>query len=414
MILLSCLPALLAAERALGRLDQALADPARRRRLVADAARRSAAAVIRLDGHRLDAHDFQRALAAPEHAQGEAARAALLVPLFAQLPAGLTATLPPGRPPVRPVVVAAREADPGDVLAAVRASIAALEAIELEGGEEPEDVDGDETAVVSPPLTPWTRPWLDELHRRWSVAQGGRPVGLGEARAADAGPALEAVAEALDAAPGLLGAAAAIRALALRPDPGAPERRGQDDDAESAALRATLRAVVAAERPPTSWWSVVVWLAAPDLVRGACHLHHAWPPLTAALARDVTGYRLAMAGTEGAWTRWVLEGIPELVAHELERLRHLDLLQEHWETRLAATPRRSNSRLPDLLDWLHDRPAFTISRVAAELKGRCGLSLRGVHLLVEQLAKAGVVRDIADRGGERVWACELSFLLLGR
>ncbi|KAA0593838.1 hypothetical protein J2848_005798 [Azospirillum lipoferum] len=97
MILLSLLPALLAAERALGRLDQALADPARR--LVADAARRSAAAVIRLDGHRLDAHDFQRAPAAPEHAQGEAARAALLVPLFAQLPSGLTATLPPERTP---------------------------------------------------------------------------------------------------------------------------------------------------------------------------------------------------------------------------------------------------------------------------------------------------------------------------
>ncbi len=409
MTVLSLLPALLAAERALGRLDQALADPGRRRRLAADAARRSAAAVIRLDGHRLDAHDFQRALAAPEHAQGEAARAALLVPLFAQLPAGLTAALPPERPLVRPAAVPAREVDPGDVVAAVRASIAALEAVELGDGEDLED-EGDEAAAVPPLLTPWTQPWLDELHRRWSVAQGGRAAGLGEARAADAAPALEAVAEALAAAPGLLGAAAAIRILALRPDPGAPERRGPDEDAESAALRAA----VAAERPPTSWWSMVVWLAAPDLVRAACRLHHAWPPLTAALARDVTGYRLALGGTEGAWTRWILDSIPELVAHELERLRHLDLVQEHWEARLAATPRRSSSRLPDVLDWLHDRPAFTISRVAGELKGRCGLSLRGVHLLVEQLAKAGVVRDIADRGGERVWACDLSFLPPGR
>ena len=339
MILLSCLPALLAAERALGRLDQALADPARRRRLAADAARRSAATVIRLDGYRLDAHDFQHALAAPEHAQGEAAHAALLVPLFAQLPADLTAALPPERAPVRSAADPAREADPGDVVAAVRASIAALEAVDLGGGEDPEDVEGDAASAVSPPLTPWTRPWLDELHRRWSVAQGGRAVGLGEARAADAGPVLEVVAEALEAAPGLLGAAAAIRVLALRPDPGAPQRRGSDDEAESVALRAA----VAAERPATSWWSVVVWLAAPDLVRGACRLHHAGPPLTAALARDVTGYRLALAGTEGAWTRWVLDSIPDLVAHELERLRHLDLLQEHWEARLAATPRRSSS-----------------------------------------------------------------------
>lgn len=409
MTLLTLLPALLAAERALGRLDQALTDPARRRRLAADAARRSAAAVIRLDGHRLDAHDFQRALAAPEHARGEAARAALLVPLFAQLPTGLSTGLP-ARGLVRPTADPAREKDPGDVVAAVRASIAALEAVDLEGGDDPEDADGDEAAAVSPPLTPWTRPWLDELHRRWSVAQGGRPVGLGEARAADAAPALEAVAKALAAAPGLLGAAAAIRTLALRPDPGAPERRGPDDDAESAALRAA----VAADRPPTSWWSVVVWLAAADLVREACRLHHAWPPVTTALARDVTGYRLALAGTDGAWTRWMLDSVPELVAHELERLRHLDLIQEHWEARLAATPRRSSSRLPDVLDWLHDRPAFTISRVAGELKGRCRLSLRGVHLLVEQLAKAGVVRDIADRGGERVWACDLSFLPPGR
>ncbi|KAA0587178.1 hypothetical protein J2848_006817 [Azospirillum lipoferum] len=411
MILLSLLPALLAAERALGRLDQALAEPARRRRLAADAARRAAAAVIRLDGHRLDAHDFQRALAAPEHARGEAARAALLVPLFAQLPAGLTTTLPPECGTVQPKVLPTAEEAPADVVAAVRASIAALEEIDFRDGEGLKEHEGDAAVATPPPLlTPWTRPWLDELHRRWSIAQGGRPVGLGEARAADAGPALEAVAEALDAAPGLLGAAAAIRALALRPDPGAPQRRGPDDDAESAALRAA----VAAERPPTSWWSVVVWLAAPDLIREACRLHHAGPPLTAALARDVTGYRLALAGTEGAWTRWVLDGIPELVAHELERLRHLDLLQEQWEARLAATPRRSSSRLPDVLDWLHDRPAFTISRVAGELKGRCGLSLRGVHLLVEQLAKAGVVRDIADRGGERVWACDLSFLPPGR
>ena len=410
MHVLALLPALLAAERALGRLDQALADPASRRRLAADAARRSAAALIRLDGHRLDADDFQRALAAPEHARGEAARAALLVPLFTQLPRGLTATVPPERSVTRYTPCPTAEVSPTDVVAAVRATITALEANNLESGNDPEDAEGDEADTVSPPLTPWTRPWLDELHRRWSIAQGGHPAGMGEARAADAGLALEAVAEALASGPGLLGAASAIRVLARRPDPGTPERRGDDDDAAVTALRV----LAVAERPAASWWSVVVWLAAPALIRDACHLHHAWPALTVALARDVTGYRLALAGTESAWTRWFLDTIPDLVAHELERLRHLAVIQEHWEARLAATPRRSSSRLPDVLDWLHDRPAFTISRVASELKSRCGLSLRGVHLLVEQLAKAGVVRDIADRGGERVWACDLSFLPPGR
>lgn len=410
MPLLALLPALLAAERALGRLDQALADPVSRRRLDADAARRAAAAVIRLDGHRLDADDFQRALAAPEHARGEAARAALLVPVFTQLPRGLIAGGPPEYTASRPEPSPATAESATAVVAAARASIAALEALDFGDTDPPDAAGGDAAATPVPPLTPWTRPWLDEIHRRWSVALGGRPAGMGEARAADATPALEAVTEALASAPGLLGAAAAIRTLARRPDPGGPERRGNNDDAAASALRI----LAAAERPAASWWSVVVWLAAPGLIRDACRLHHAWPALTVALARDVTGYRLALAGTESAWTRWFLDTIPDLVAQELERLRHLVVIQEHWETRLAATPRRSSSRLPDVLDWLHDRPAFTISRVASELKSRCGLSLRGVHLLVEQLAKAGVVRDIADRGGERVWACDLSFLPPGR
>ncbi|PWC74500.1 hypothetical protein [Azospirillum sp. TSH64] len=408
MALVTILPALLTAERALGRLDQALADPARRRRLTADVARRSAVALVRLDGHRLDAHDFQRALAAPEHAQGEAARAALLVPMLAQLPAGLTATVSAD------CAIASPEKEiSADVVTAVRASVATLKAFDVMVADAPSNAEGEETdsvSVLQPLLPPWTSLWLDELHRRWSVAQGGRSVGLSGARAADVGSVLSAVAEALAAGPGILGAAGAIRTLARWPDSGAPARCGHSDDWESAALRAA----VMTQRPPTSWWSAVMWLAAPDLIRDACRLHHAWPALTVALARDVTGYRLALAGTENDWTRWVLDTIPELVAHELERLRHLDVIHENWEARLAAPQRRNNSRLPDVLDWLHDRPAFTVSRVTGELKCRCGLSPRGVHLLVEQLAKVGVIRNIADRGGERVWASDLSFLPPGR
>ncbi|MBY0398382.1 MAG: hypothetical protein K2X91_18200, partial [Thermoleophilia bacterium] len=111
---------------------------------------------------------------------------------------------------------------------------------------------------------------------------------------------------------------------------------------------------------------------------------------------------------------WFLGAVQDLVAHELERLRHLDLVHERWTERLAPLARRSTSRLPDLLPWLHERPAFTITRAAGDLKERCGLSLRGVHLLTEQLAKAGVVRDIAGCGGERIWATDLSFLPAGR
>lgn len=408
MTLVTILPALLTAERALGRLDQALADPTRRRRLAADAARRSAAALVRLDGHRLDADDFQRALAAPEYAQGEAARAALLVPLLTQLPAGLTAPLSADRG-----TDSLAKAISAGVVTAVGSSVDTLKELDVTVADAPSNAGGEEadSAFVLRPLLPaWTPLWLDEMYRRWSVAQGGRPVGLSGARAADVGSVLNAVAEALAAAPGLLGAAGAIRTVARWPDSGAPARCAHSDDWESAALRAT----VMTQRPPTSWWSAVMWLAAPDLIRDACRLHHAWPALTVALARDVTGYRFALAGSENDWTRWILDTIPELVAHELERLRHLDVIHENWEARLAVPQRRNNSRLPDVLDWLHDRPAFTISRVAGELKSRCGLSPRGVHLLVEQLSRAGVVRDIADRGGERVWASDLSFLPPGR
>lgn len=65
-------------------------------------------------------------------------------------------------------------------------------------------------------------PSTDHFSRRLShstfaqrgVAQGGRPIGPGEARAADTGPALEAVAETLAAAPGLLSAGATLPTLA--------------------------------------------------------------------------------------------------------------------------------------------------------------------------------------------------------
>lgn len=120
-----------------------------------------------------------------------------------------------------------------------------------------------------------------------------------------------------------------------------------------------------------------------------------------------------LAGTQTDLTRWVLDTIPELVAHELVRLRHLDVIYEYWEARPAVSQRRNSSRLPDVLHWLHDRPRFTVSWVAGELKGHCGLSPRGVHLLVEQLASAGVIRNIADHFGELVRASDLSFLRPG-
>lgn len=396
MPLARLLPDLLAAERALGRLDQAFADPGRRHRARFDAARRTAVALIKLDGGRLDPHDHQQAQAAPEHARGEAARAVRIGALVVRLQEGLI-DAPEGS---RPDGATA----PDDVVAAVRASVVALNGITI---DRPDDDSAPTTAPVEERLEAWTYPWFDALHRRWSLVQGGRPAGLTGPRAADAEAALESLDHALNGAPGLLGAAAALRTLFLRPDPGPPDRSGTADDGANLALRATLR-------PTTSWWSVVAWLAGPSLLQTACRLRFVWPALTPALARDATGYRLALAEGDLAWTRWFLAAVEDMAAHELERVRHLDLVHERWMERLAPLMHRSTSRLPDLLPWLHERPAFTVARVADEWKARFGLSLRGAHLLTDQLAKAGVVCALPGPGGERIWATDLSFLPAGR
>ena len=396
MPLARLLPDLLAAERALGRLDQAFADPNRRHRARFDAARRTAAALIKLDGGRLDPHDHQQALAAPEHARGEAARAVRIGGLVLRLQEGLIDAPEKALPD--------RTAAPDDVVAAVRASVVALNGVTI---DLPDDGSAPTTAPVGERLEAWTRPWLDALHRRWSLVQGGRPAELTGPRAADAAAALESVDQALNSAPGLLGAAAALRTLFLRPDPGPPERPETADDA-------ALLAVRAAARPSASWWSVVAWLAGPSLIEASCRLRFVWPALTPALARDATGYRLALTDGDHAWTRWFLAAIEDLAAHELERVHHLDLVHERWMERLAPLTHRSTSRLPDLLPWLHERPAFTVARVADEWKARFGLSLRGAHLLTDQLAKAGVVCALPGPGGERIWATDLGFLPAGR
>jgi len=413
------LPDLLAAERALGRLDQALSDPARRHRHRFDAARRTAAAMLRLDGERLDPHDFQVALAAADQASGAPARAALLSGLITQLQAGLTRHDPPLSP--RPAAVPSLDprlspdrrtrmeaAIQADVVAAARASIADLNRFDVSGGGE---LDGAGTSgaaapLPDPPLSLWTLAWLEELHRRWTMTQGGREAGLTDPQRSSARAVLTGVDEVLSATPGLLAAAAAFRRLSQSPDVSAPDRSayGGNEDLAAALMQC----------PRASWWSVVAWLAAPSLIQAACRLHFAWPALTPALARDTTGYRLALSDTDTAWTTWFLGTIQDLVGSELERLRFLDVLQDRWEERLASQVRRSTSRLPDLLPWLFEHPAFTVSRVAADLKARFGLSMRGAHLLTAQLAAVGIVREVPGRGGERVWVTDLSFLPPGR
>src|SRR5690348_6092651 len=67
------LPALAAAERVLGRLDAALADPAVRRRRAPDAARRTALALARLDGTPADPDAVALARRPPRKASHPAA-----------------------------------------------------------------------------------------------------------------------------------------------------------------------------------------------------------------------------------------------------------------------------------------------------------------------------------------------------
>ncbi|MFD1628097.1 hypothetical protein, partial [Azospirillum griseum] len=88
----------------------------------------------------------------------------------------------------------------------------------------------------------------------------------------------------------------------------------------------------------------------------------------------------------------------------------LDRVHSGWEEQLGLAGRRGTSRLPAVLHWLHQQPAYTTAVMERTLGRAAQLSRRGVYLLAAELRDAGVVREAPTgdpRGGswevEKLW-----------
>lgn len=359
--------ALLELERALGRLAEAVRDPARRTRLWADAARRDAVAGARQDGAAVDPTDVLVATVAPElvpparRATGLAAHALWRGALLAQGRAPRTTTPPPF----------ALTAPPGPRTSRSAAAAAWQAVAELES---PGDVDAHFAADgAPPPPSPeppaWTVRWLEAV---WAATQDG-VSGRSDAHfppheERQAGALLDRL-EGMLRAPGLVGGIEALGHL-LRPAP------------------------VARVAP---WAVPLARLIAPAVLARGARLPEVWIPAAPVLLAERTAARLAAGGSDLEWQVWLAGALADAADAERRRADALEALAAAWRRDSGA--RRRTSRLPDVLDGLFEHPAFTVRR----LQQRLGMTFRGAQLIVDDLVEAGVVREVTQRALDRVY-----------
>ncbi|RTR15688.1 hypothetical protein [Azospirillum griseum] len=436
------LPDLLAAERKLARFDERLlADPERRHRWRHDHARRAALAAAALGGRIADPDAFLLMLADPSRCDPDAAwvhtawtlATALQGPVYRldpsirgresprldprigrerrrRLLAGLgqteegTNTAPPvvPRPPSDsqglPNAAAA-------LMAQTRALLANAEDL-LSPQDETGDPEVEDPRAPDAPLSAWTVDWCDELQQRWAEGLGGRAQPLTQPQREAVEATLQEVEAALLDAPGLLGVARAMRVLLTAPEAARPRRRVAPTDDKSAVARA----LVERDRGEPGLWTLLAWLGSGTLVERACGLQAGIAPSVApVLARDRTGFRLALERDGQGWERWLLSATGELIVMEMERSAALDRVHSGWEEQLGLAGRRGTSRLPAVLHWLHQQPAYTTAVMERTLGRAAQLSRRGVYLLAAELREAGVVRE-APTGGPRGGSWEVEKL----
>lgn len=352
------LTALLEAERALGRLAEAMREEAPRARLWADAARREAFAGARLDGVAVDPTDFMIATLEPDlvptAGRGEA-QAAHALWLGARTAQGERAPRPPAAAADAPASA------PVGAAAAAWQAVADLESL-LADDEPMPDADGEERAAE------WTPPWLEGIWRATQTGVSGRDPGrlafTGQQRAE-------------------------VRALLRR----------ADDALGAPALLGGVLALDRLLRPPAdpAWAAPLARLIAPAALTRACRLPEAWIPLSPTLLSERTGMRLALSGGEAEWHLWLTGAVAEAAHRERRRAAALDQAAAGWRRRVGA--RRSNSRLPDVLDFLFTRPALTVRRLQRHL----GSTFRGAQLMVDELMEAGILREVTQRALDRVF-----------
>ncbi|MBP2316311.1 hypothetical protein [Azospirillum soli] len=361
------LTALLEAERALGRLAEVTNDPLRKRRLWADAARREACAAARLDGVAVDSTEFLVATVStdlvPTAGRGAAqsVRALWQGARFSQGVISAPARYEDGRAPMCPTGGAA--ADAWRAVAELEAGLTDLDTPALD--------ENDDTDTRADALLPWTLGWMEALWRCLEAEVSGRDPGrlvFSPQREGEAVVLLERL-EAAGEAPALLGGVGMLAEL-LRP---APDLRIPSWAVPSARLMGALA------------------------VARTCRVPSVWLPMSVALHTDRTAAGIAARGRDESWRLWLADTVAETARRERQRALMLDQAATHWRRRVGT--KRRNSRLPEILEFLFDEPAFTVRRVQKLL----GSTFRGAQLLVDELIEAGIVREATNRALDRVF-----------
>jgi hypothetical protein len=393
-------------ERQLGRLDALLSDPARRRRYIADAARREILATITREGGILDWRDLVIGQLDPawlpvlRRTQSDldsaldlthaiawvlAGRASIgsvpesVLPASSGLDGSETAPEPGATSPNR---------DKGTPIAAETAAQAAWRAVaELEAfladptaPVAPIDRGANSTTALSRPTQPGMRPSASVLSRDGLAALA--------SHLAPEAPA-DAFAEAIDAilvaaaraGPGL-GGLLEFLADVDSPPPTPADSVLSLDDALAQRLRSE-RGLAGAR---------LARLAASAVLRQTCQLAGAGPFITPLLDRG------AIAGTLSPSRR--AAALAEGLGRELDRVRALDAIAADWAR--AVSDIRADSRIHAVVALLFEEPAITAKR----LQVRLGLSVRASHLAVAALVRRRVLKEVSGRRWFRVFVAD--------
>jgi hypothetical protein len=380
------LPALATAERAMGRLDAALADPAARARHTPDALRRGVLASLHLDGVAVAAEDLVLMAAAPDAvapgARTAGARGVDLIRLASSLDTGRLHTHT--RP--RPDAASDRTVRHGFAAAGLRDVLEGLALLDAPAGESGDA--GPQTAEApgaGATLRPWSPEWALAAFQDWLAVEG-RPDTLHDAAADAVAEGLRAVDRALAGAPGLVGAARALLHLHHRDDPPLRPRVPRPDPFENPMLRDLRESARAAAA--SGFWATLARLAAPALLRRACGLDHAHLPLAAALATAPAVFRVLLAGPEDEAVGWLLARIANQAGTELDVLA-ANTRRDAARRESLAGHRRDAGALA-LLDHLWRDPVLTVRGTATRL----AVSERAARNALAVLLDAGILRAI--------------------
>ena len=404
---------LLAAERALGRLIEALSGDGARALWQADALRRDAIASEDLDGHKvawddlvvaqIDAtllphglrpamtgplrliaaghrliQDGDRPVARPAPAPDETDEALEDVGFEVRNHPG------PDRRPERPTTGTEIDA----VLAAVHRSKAEIAAF-IRQPDQPPPAAGDPGRPGSPRAAPLTAGWLAAAWRQ--LAPDAEPLASGEALAAMIEEKLQK--------PGLTGVAAALHGLhqdGLFPEPAAPD---YSLAALPPELGRSLTLAAAQNRAMGPGWRFARMLA-PWLIMRACGLQMPGPWISPALQAGARSYGRAAVDGEGPWSAGLFRLLADGFGGERARLAELAALVARWEKALTAKRRWASSRRALLL--LVDRPAVT-SRLVQRQRG---ISRRAAQMLTREWEQLGILRRIHHAKGQEWWLAD--------